>query len=215
MAIRTTQSAGEAASTAAAPNVRATQSAAEALSTAAAPNLRATQAAAEGVTQTAAAFFRVTQAVVEVVISNPSRCGSVIAISSCPNEWEFPDPDPFPFPAAGGPQFEIFCEIEEDWGEHGHVFGDGEPTHNTIQTTGVRRWLVRYSGLDQTQAAILDDHYESTSGAISFDMTTPRGRDSAGAGETITDVRYESYERPDHQKIWAQSREVKLIKYTN
>lgn len=127
----------------------------------------------------------------------------------CADPWMFPEPNPYPFPLNGGPQFLRFQEIKPEWGEFGGAFPDGVPTYNTIQTAAVRRWQVEYDGLSQDEALVLDTHFRSTRGGISFNMTVPR------TGEALTGVRYESYQRSAHQKVWSQARSVVLVRYTN
>lgn len=127
----------------------------------------------------------------------------------CSDPWTIPTPAVLPLAAAGGPQQSYFQEIEPDWGNFQQMFGDGKQVANTIQTARVRRWLVRWEGLSVTDAATLDAHWESTSGGLSFSMTDPH------TSESITHVRYEDYQRPDHEKQWAQTRIAKLVKYTN
>lgn len=178
-----------------------------------------TQVAVEALVLTTPAA-RLTQIAVEalVVPPNPTALLTQIAVEAlitpvsgdaCAASWTFPTINPYPIPAAGGPQYLIFREEAPDWGEFGREFPDGNPAHNTLQSTGVRRFVINYDGLDQAEAAILDAHYESTRGAIAFTLVHPR------TAESISNVRYEEYRRGTHRRIWSQSRQVKLIKYTN
>lgn len=182
-------------------------------------NLRVTQETMEVLLLPDSAKVRVTQAVLEVLLDPMSTANlratqfSLEALilpstsaNPCADPWAFPSPNPFPFPLNGGPIYTAFEELAQDWGEHGGAFPDGVPLWNTIQTTPVRRWRIEYNGLDQTEADLLDDHFYSTRGGISFSMTVPR------TSEALTGVRYESYRSNGHQKIWAQSRSVILVK---
>jgi hypothetical protein len=124
---------------------------------------------------------------------------------SCSAPWTIPTPSAFP----SSPIPSYFDELESDWGTHGHTFPDGSPRHNTIQTAQIRIFAVEWDGLDQTEAAILDDHYESTRGGLRFTLTHPY------TAEVITGVQYQNYDRDNHQKVWSQKRSAKLIKYTS
>jgi hypothetical protein len=128
---------------------------------------------------------------------------------SCSLPWTLPTVAAFPLPAQGGPQHAYFQEIEGDWGEFGQKFPDGKQQFNTIQTASVRIFKVRWDGLNASEAAVLDAHYQSTRGGLKFTLTDPR------TSEVITGVRYRSYSRSPHRKVWSQAREAELIKYTS
>jgi hypothetical protein len=127
---------------------------------------------------------------------------------TCAASWTIPTVTALPQPpTAGAPRTIYFDEIEPDWGNFGHNFGDASSRHNTIQTSRIRRFLVEWDGLDQTQADLLDDHYDSTSGWLSFTATHPR------TGESLTGCRYERYTRSPHIRYWSQARQAILVKY--
>lgn len=145
-----------------------------------------------------------------ITSSGAAACEPGISTGSgCSAPWTIPTPTAFPVPANGGPTPEYFGEIESDWGNFGQTFADGNSEFATLQTVGVRKFKVEWDGLDETEAAILDDHFDSTRGGLSFTLVRP------DTGETIQRVRYESYERGGHRKIWSQSRSAVLVKYTN
>lgn len=128
---------------------------------------------------------------------------------ACSGTWTVPTVAAFPLPSNGGPQYALFQEIEGEWGEIKQTFPDGAMTANTIQTAPIRRFIVEWDGLSQAEAAALDAHYESSKGGLTFTLVRP------DTGEVINGVRYEEYNRSGHQKIWAQPRSARLIKYTN
>lgn len=184
-------------------NARVTQQTIEVLLLPDSANVRLTQATIEVLLNpTPEPNVRVTQLTIEALIL-PST-----STNPCADAWAFPEPNPFPFPLAGGPLYKMFEEMMPDWGEHGGAFPDGVTAWNTIQTSAVRRWQIDYDGLDQNEADLLDDHFYSTRGGISFSMTVPR------TGEVLTGVRYESYKSNGHVKIWAQARSMILVKGT-
>lgn len=126
-------------------------------------------------------------------------------VSGCQASWTIPTPSALP---TGGIKFTYFQEIEGEWGEFGQDFPDGTPNTTTIQTSPIRRFEVEWDGLSEAEAQAMDAHWDSTSGGLKFTVTHPH------TGETITNVRYEEYRRADHQKVWAQKRTAKLVKYT-
>lgn len=79
---------------------------------------------------------------------------------------------------------------------------------------GIKSWVLNYDGLNQTWAAILDAH------ALAAKLANGDGpsantfsfRDPWDA-TLYSGVRYLSYERPAHNKRWAQARQVVLVKY--
>lgn len=128
----------------------------------------------------------------------------ITSLGGCADGWTIPSPSALPLTS---PKWTYFQEVEGDWGEYGQAFPDGTPNRNTIQTAPVRKWIVEWTGLDESEAAILDAHWESTAGGLSFSMQDPHTLTA------ITGVRYESYDRPEHKVKWAQSRTAKLVKY--
>ena len=86
---------------------------------------------------------------------------------------------------------------------------DGGATYGASSTNAVRRWVISYTGLDPTQAGVLDAHYASAFGSLlGFSFRVPLSR-----GDTLyTDVHYESYQYPQHEKYPVQSRIVTLTK---
>lgn len=128
---------------------------------------------------------------------------------TCPDEWTIPTPSAFPLPGVGpgdSPLYVRFNELAPAWGEFGHAFPDRKPVHNTIQSANTRFFQIEYAGLSEAQAAVLDDHWDSTRGVLSFSLTHPR------TAEVLTGVRYETYERDAHEKKWSQRRRVLLKK---
>lgn len=142
--------------------------------------------------------------------STPVACeeGAESPIEDCAASWVMPTPAPLPLPSNGGPRPGLFQEMDGDWGEFGNTFPDGKPQFNTIQSEPIRKFVVIWD-VDPDDAAIIDAHYDSTRGGLKFNVTHPY------TGEVITGVRYKTYERPAHQKVWAQQRRAELIRYTN
>lgn len=167
-------------------------------------NLRITQAVVEVLVGPVEQNLRFSQAVIELLHALPSS-----GVAPCQDIWTIPAPNPFPFPNYGGPRYKRFQEMKPDWGEFGGAFPDGTERFNTIQTSRIRMFEIEYDGLEQVDAQVLDNHFYSTRGGIGFTLVNPR------TGETITNVRYESYKYPEHQKVWAQSRTIILKKPTN
>jgi len=201
MAIRVTQEVAEVVLVPTSQALRVTQAVAEPVITPTSQALRVTQVAAEPIIGLTQRKLRVTQVVAEVVLMN--------AVDTCEPSWTFPTIADYPQPANGGPYPLYFDEIVPEWGEYGQAMGDGKPLYGTLQTSRVRFFLFEYGGLLAADAATLDSHFATTRGALSFTMVHPV------TAETITGVRYDSYQRSAHQKSWAQERTVRLVKYTN
>lgn len=160
-------------------------------------NLQITQVVPEPVILPTMQRLRIAQLSVEVVVTN--------TVNACETSWTFPAIADYPT----DPRHLYFNEIEPDWGNFGHQFGDNNPKFGTLQTARVRYFEFVYAGLDVAQATTLDDHYESTRGALSFTVTHPL------TAEVIENVRYEKYKRSNHRKLWNQERSVLLVKFTN
>lgn len=160
--------------------------------------IRVTQSVLEALTLSDNASIRVTQCVLEVLVS---------PFSTCETAWTLPAPSAYPTVALSGPRPLYFDELEPDWGNYGKLFPDMTPNFSTLQSAKVRRFIFRYDGLSEAEAAILDDHYESTRGGLSFAFTQPR------TSEALTGVRYEGRPESNHTKVWSQSRVVRLVKY--
>jgi hypothetical protein len=164
------------------------------------PNARTSQIAAEFLVGQPEPQAITTQIVAEWLITSVGGAG-------CQLSWVMPSPNPYPTAGAGGPIPIYFDEVEPEWGEFGKTFNDGAPVFSTIQTARTRNFAFQYDGLDQTQAKQLDDHYNSTRGGLSFTLIHPV------TAEVITGVRYESYSRSPHTRVWSQARSVKLVRY--
>lgn len=200
MAVLITQNASEVVLAPTSQKAQVTQVAAEPVMLPTDSDVRVTQVAAEPLLLPTNQKARVTGLAAEVVRVTP--------FNNCELPWTFPIPAAYPAPSAGGPQYQYFDETEPDWGQFGHQFGDGNPKYNTLQSARVRRFIFDYEGLSESEAATLDDHYESTRGAISFTLTHPR------TAEVLTGVRYEEYSRSPHVRVWSQARSTKLVRYT-
>lgn len=200
MAVRITQNASEVVLGPTSEKARVTQLAAEAAMLPTSEKVRVTQAVAEPVMLPTNEKARITQLVVEVV--------RTAFTEPCGLPWTFPTPAAYPVPSLGGPLYLYFDEVEPDWGNFGHQFGDGNPKFGTIQSARVRRFVLDYGGLSEADATALDDHYESTKGAISFSFTHPR------TAEVLTGVRYENYSRSPHFRVFSQARSARLVRYT-
>lgn len=74
------------------------------------------------------------------------------------------------------------------------------------------RWEIEYNGLEDEDANILDEFFEAHRFSIAFTFIEPRDHPwTQIEGNTYTDVYFEDYQR-DHDKVWIQSRRVKLVR---
>lgn len=74
------------------------------------------------------------------------------------------------------------------------------------------RWEIEYNGLEDEDANILDEFFEVHRFSVPFTFIEPRDHPwTGGEGNTYTDVYFEDY-RKDHDKVWIQSRSVRLVR---
>jgi hypothetical protein len=74
-------------------------------------------------------------------------------------------------------------------------------------------WDLEYNGLEDEDANILDEFWENHRLEIPFTFIEPRDHPWTGVeGNTYTGIHFESYER-DHEKVWIQSRKIRLVKH--
>jgi hypothetical protein len=78
--------------------------------------------------------------------------------------------------------------------------------------SGIKKWLLKYDGLTEAQAALLDAHKDTAkldeNGVSAFAFNF---RDKIST-TLYSNVRYTRYV-VDHTKRWSQSREVELTKF--
>lgn len=123
--------------------------------------------------------------------------------------WTFPAPSTLPQPTSNppGPLQSRFQEVVTDWQNYSQRFADQTLVGNSALNKPIRIFEIEWEGLSAAEAAMLDAHYDSTSGGISFAMTDPH------TGEFLTNCRYASYSRGPHVKYWSQTRQATVIKY--
>lgn len=107
-----------------------------------------------------------------------------------------------------GPWIAVFQDLPIEYrGATVKEFKDGGASYGLANANGVLRFLIGYQGLFPVEVAILDAHYNSANGLFGgFNFRHPR------TNVLYTDVHYESYEYPQHSKIYMQERNVILIK---
>jgi len=204
MAARNTQNATEVIDQPDNQKARFTQGAVEVIDQADNQKALFTQGAVEVIDQADNGKARITQVCVEVLHSG--GCADPVG---CPAPWTPPVPDPYPVPSLGGPLYLNFDEKTPDWGNFGQQFPDLNPEFNTLQSARVRFFIFAYEGLSQADVNMIENHYESTRGGLSFSLTHPR------TAEVITKVRYIRRPNTDHRRSWARTFTVELAKYSN
>ena len=123
--------------------------------------------------------------------------------------WTIPTPAALPLASSGGPRHSYFQETEADWNEIRSEFRTGGSLTRSLQSAPVRAFEIRWDGLSEAEALLLDTHWQSTSGGLPFTLIHPQ------TGEVITGVRYIGYARSSHQRVWSQERSARLVKHTN
>lgn len=125
-------------------------------------------------------------------------------------------PSAYPNTATVGFTYTKYTKEKPDWDEITleSVFEDQGADYNQSADTPSQRWTIEYDILTETQAKVLDDHYDSAKGRVlGFSFTEPRNYPRTGmAGTTYTDVHYLEYERDHGEHFSIQRRRVVLIK---
>lgn len=115
-----------------------------------------------------------------------------------------------------GPPYMKYIKHRKNWSEITliSVYEDKGVDTNTSADDMPQRWTLEYDGLDESQVAILDDFWDQHKLTVDFTFVEPRDAPWSGIeGDTITNVRFESYEDGDHDKVRINRRIVHLIKY--
>ncbi len=124
-------------------------------------------------------------------------------------------PSAYPNTATIGFTYTKFTKEKADWDEITieSPYEDGGKDFNQSADAPSQRWTIEYAILTETQAKVLDDHYDSCKGkALGFSFTEPRNYPWTGAGSTFTDVHYEEYTREHGEHLSSQRRRVVLVK---
>lgn len=125
-------------------------------------------------------------------------------------------PSAYPNTSTVGFTYTKYTKEKADWDAITieSIYEDQGADYNQSATTAPQRWTLEYDILTETQAKVLDDHYDSTKGKVlGFNFTEPRNYPwSHAAGTTFTDVHYESYEREHGEHLSIQRRRVVLVK---
>jgi hypothetical protein len=93
------------------------------------------------------------------------------------------------------------------------VFEDGGRDVLEHADNAPQYWELDYDGLEDEDANILDEFWESHRLSVPFTFIEPRDHPSTGSeGLTVTGCYFVSFER-DHNKVWIQSRKIVIAKY--
>lgn len=114
-----------------------------------------------------------------------------------------------------GPLYMKFLKHPKAWDEVTVIseFEDGGRDFLERAADAPQRWTLEYDGLEDEDANILDQFYETHRRSRPFTFIEPRDHPSTGAeGGTYTGCYFEEYER-DHSKVWIQSRKIVIAKY--
>lgn len=122
----------------------------------------------------------------------------------------------FPLPSVSGsnPVPSVWYQVQPEEFQIGFTQYDDGGRDFKLQNggAGIKRWVLIYTVLSTTLAAILDNHMLSAKlnneGLSAFTFNY-RDRD----GTLYAGVRYEKYERPQHVRVHNQSRTIQLVKF--
>lgn len=122
----------------------------------------------------------------------------------------------FPTPEFSGPKYLRYIKHVKDYSEITlfSEYEDGSVETNERADDAPQRWTLFYDGLTETEAKVLDDYFNSKRYSTKFTFKEPRNEPWTGTGGTTYTllVRFESYERPDHDHYNIQSRRMTLVK---
>lgn len=107
----------------------------------------------------------------------------------------------------GAPPLKLL-DLDPDWDQvtTEQIMDDGGADYNLEADTPIYGWELAYDGLNEVEAAILDEHRALAKGKTqSFTFIHPR------TGAEYAGTRYAEFQ-PDHSKTWIQSRRIRLIK---
>lgn len=115
-----------------------------------------------------------------------------------------------------GPVYMKYLKVRKDYSEITLIskYEDLGRDFNTSAADAPQRWELEYNGLDDRDANILDEFYDAHKLSVTFTFIEPRDHPWTDTeGDTVTGVRFESYDK-DHDKVKTiQRRTVKLVKY--
>lgn len=120
----------------------------------------------------------------------------------------------YPTVAFGGPKPLNYFKRAKDYKQITDFseFEDGGMDTNEHASDAPQLYELFYDGLSETEAKVLDDHFNTNRYSAAFSFQEPRNEPwTETTGSTVT-VRYETYERPKHDKVHIQARRVVLIK---
>ena len=119
----------------------------------------------------------------------------------------------FPTPAFSGPKPLNYFRRAKDYKDITDIseFDDLGRDTNEHASDAPQYYELTYDGLTETEAKVLDDHYNTNRLSGTFSFQEPRNEPWTSTGSTVT-VRYDSYERSKHSYYNVQARRVVLIK---
>lgn len=120
---------------------------------------------------------------------------------------------PLPSVSSSNPQPNVWYQLPEESQVDFTPYDDGgRDTALQNGGVGIKRWVLNYNGLTEAKAAILDAHMLTARlNAEGFSAYGFNYRDRDGT--LYANVHYEKYDRPAHQKIWGQARNIQLAKF--
>jgi hypothetical protein len=114
-----------------------------------------------------------------------------------------------------GPVYLKYLKRPKAWEEVTVIseFEDGGRDFLIHAASAPQYYELEYDGLEDEDANILDEFWESHGLSIPFTFIEPRDHPWTGSeGLTVTGCHFVSYER-DHSKVWIQSRRIVIAKY--
>lgn len=115
-----------------------------------------------------------------------------------------------------GPPYLKYIRHRKNWADITLIskYEDQGVDTNTSADDLPQRWSLEYDGLEEEEVQILDNFWDQHRLTVDFTFVEPRDEPwTQIEGDIVTNVRFESYEDRDHDKVWINRRVVHLIKY--
>lgn len=113
-----------------------------------------------------------------------------------------------------GPVYLKYLKHPKDWKAVTvfSEFEDGGKDSLEHAADAPQYWDLEYDGLEDEDANILDEFFETHRFTVPFTFIEPRNHPWTNTeGGTYTNVYFDDYQR-DHAKVWIQSRKIRLVK---
>lgn len=119
-----------------------------------------------------------------------------------------------------GPRPSFYMKLQPDWDSITLKSTYEDKSVDTIRTQAAppQKWLLRYNNKSETDIKVIDDFVDTVGLDVPFTFIEPRvvPHVSGTEGATFQTCYVESYGAPrDRKRIWANAREIIIVKYVS